>query len=163
MSERTVSADENQSLYCFQINQLFEMGDVETLLNQPQWEAQYPELIRAWRSIDKIISSRVLLPGTIVHAIAQSCTCVGDFFADPDGQTLHIVKRGKRPTKFYLDGNKKMVVEEIVGATELSVEQAVADYGADAVWLAQEYGKSRRGERDNRFKNIENNSSSAQQ
>ena len=143
--------DDTLGLRYFQAYQLFNRDQLDAVLNQPQWAAKYPEVVKDWKSGDKLVSSRVFLPAEIILTLAREADCVGDLYADADGQTLHMVTPGTTPFRFFKDANGKTVVEDIPGATKLSTEQALRDYGADAVWLAQEYGKSRRGERDTRF------------
>jgi hypothetical protein len=141
-------------LYSFQVYDLFNKEDVEAFIDQSKWETLYPDFMKAWRSPDVLTSERSLFPEEILLAIARNCLCIGDFFADPDGQTLHIVGHGKRPFRFYKNESGKTIVEEIAGATKISTEQAIIDYGPDAVWIAQEYGRSRRGEIEDKYRNM---------
>jgi hypothetical protein len=145
--------DESESLYYFQLRDLFEVDELDNFLIQPHLEGQYPDIIRRWKSPDMLTRERVLIPGNMVHAIAQKCRCVGDFFADPDGQTLHIVNRGEQPFRFWTNEEGKIVVEDIANTIKLTPDQAIREFGAHAAWIAQEYGKSRRGDRDNRYRN----------
>ena len=140
------------SLYCFQVYDLFGRACVEAFLRQPEWAISHPDLIEALHSSDIEISNRVLLPEEIVLAVARNCNCVGDLFEEVGGETLHIVTHGDKPFKFWVDSDNQISVEEIVDAAQLSPEQAIVNFGADAVWLAQEYGKSQRGERDDRYR-----------
>jgi hypothetical protein len=146
---------ENLQLRLFQVLQLFNPKEVENVLSRKQWVDKYLDTIQTWKSQDKLVSSRVLLAGEIVLTIARECTCVGDFYADPDGSTLHIVPHGDRPMRWHSSSDNEMVSEEVTNAKHISSEEAILNYGADAVWLAQEYGKSQKGERDNRFSNID--------
>ena len=106
-----------------------------------------------WKSDDKIISQRTLFPKKIIDAVAKECTCVVDFFAGADGLTLIIGKRGGWPHEVVRDSNGK---ENFVDADakRLTVSEAIDEYGADAAWLALEYGKSYRGEREDKYRNI---------
>jgi hypothetical protein len=152
MAEPAGTHDDPQALRYFQLYQLFDHDQLDAVLGRPEWAARYPEAVAEWKSTDKLKSSQALIPGEMVRAIARETKAIGDVYADADGQTLHMVTPGTRPFRFHKDPSGKTVVEDIVDATKLPMEQAIVDYGADAVWLAQEYGQSRRGERDDRFR-----------
>lgn len=84
--------------------------------------------------------------------MARDAAAAGDLRAGGDGETLYWNAHGAKPWRFFKDANGKTVVEDIAGTTRLTAEDAIVTYGADAVWLAQEYGQSRRGERDERYR-----------
>ena len=152
MAEPAGAPDDPQALRYFQLYQLFDHDQLDALLGRPEWAARYPDAIAEWKSTDKLKSSQALIPGEMVRALARECDCIGDVYADADGQTLHMATPGALPFRVHQDPSGKTVVEDIADATKLPIEQAIVDYGADALWLAQEYGKSRRGERDERFR-----------
>jgi len=141
------------SLYFHQIRDLFVREEVIAVLNQPQWTDRYPRFVEEWRSPDKLISSRVLVPGEIVLAIARQCASQGDFHADSDGETLYCAGRGRKPFRLLYDARGAAVGhEQIADAKLISAEEALNGYGADPVWLAAEVGRGRKGERDDRFR-----------
>ena len=150
MTDSNALNDDYYPLHLSIVDDLFVRAEIDAVLDQPQWAAKYPDVINVWKSPDKFVSCHVRLPEEIVLAIARECTCQADFFADPDGQTLHLAGHGRKPYRTHTDANNLLVDEEIIGATKLSVEQAFIEYGPDAVWLAQENGKSRKGERNSR-------------
>jgi hypothetical protein len=129
-------------LYLFQVCDLFPRAEVEALLDQPQWLERYPKLIGTWKSPDRLASSRVLLPGDIVLAAARQCACQMDFYGDADGQTLRVAGHGRKPFR-----DPSAPFEDIADAKHISAEQAFAEYGADTVWLASEYGQSQKGQK----------------
>jgi hypothetical protein len=150
-SENTPEHGDRFSLFLHQVCDVFPRKEVEAVLNQPKWEDRYPEVIKVWRSPDKQKSGSVYLPSEIVLAIARECTPMRDFYADADGQTLHMVRSGGRPWR-YVGNPPHHSIEEITDAKKISVEQALVDYGVDAVWLANEHGKSQKGARDERYR-----------
>jgi hypothetical protein len=151
MAHESGSGGPRLTLRYFQAYHLFNRDQLDAVMNRSQWAAKYPEIIATWKCNDTRESGWVLLPAEIVLTLARQCECVGDLYADADGKTLYIVPHGSRPSRSYKAASGKMVVEDILDAMKMSTEQAMLEYGADAVWLAQEYGTSERGERDNRF------------
>src|SRR5258708_6010256 len=151
MTLETTPDSGSLALHYFQVYHLFDHAEIDALLNQPRWATRYLDVINEWKSSDNLKSSRVRLPSEIVLQMAKECTCVGDLYADADGERLYIVTHDTRPFRSYKDSQGKVRVEYISDVVKLSVAEAFLKYGADAVWLAEEYGSSRRGEKDNRF------------
>ena len=160
MAPREADSEFNSSLHYFQVRQLFNPKDLERVLSQPIWERTYPKTIQEWRSEDELTRERVLVPFEILQAIVQSCTCLFDIYFDRNRQTMYAVPCGGKPFRIQRNADNLLYAEEIDGLVAVSVECALREFGADALWLAQEYGSSRRGEQDNRFRIAESKEAS---
>ena len=143
---------DSELLFYFQLRDIFNGAELDEKLNEGILDSGYPELVQVWSASDPLSCGRVLFPKGAIDVIAQRCAAVGDFFAGPDGEILYISAHGKMPLRFSVDCYGKMRFDNVVGARKLTVLQAINEYGADAVWLACEYGESRRGQREDKFR-----------
>lgn len=140
------------SLRYFQLVKLFHHEGVDSVLRQGLWKEIYPEQIAEWQSEDKLVSTRTLVPGEIVLEIARVAECFLDFYSDPSSDTLYAAVKGCKPSQLIHEEHNKLVHHEIEGVVRLTAEQAIREYGSDALWLADDYGYSKRGEKDTRLK-----------
>ena len=131
--------DEATTLLYFQLRDIFDEESLIMQLDQPHWAARHAEFVGARTSPDPLVRSRARVPAEIVRALAWGCRCNLRLYADPDGDTLHC-GRPQRATAGE--------------AVQVSTARAFAEYGADAVWLASEYGHSRKGEIDGKFRGV---------
>jgi hypothetical protein len=146
-----VTGARERSLYYFQGYRLFDPEQLDAVLNRPEWKEKYPELMRAFAEGDARARGPLLLPPEIVLTVARECRCSGDLYAEADGETLQMTAPGAKPFRLRTGAGGKLVMQVLRDAKLLSAERAILEYGADAVCLAEEYGSSRRGERDERF------------
>jgi hypothetical protein len=136
-----------QSLRFIQLCDIFGREVLERVLARPGWAERYPQVLASIRSSDPLVRDRAIVPAEMVRELAQRCDLDSDLYAD--GDTLLVVPPGKAPTRVVFRENEPTQVEGIAvieGAVQLTPAAAIEEFGVDALWLAFEYGFSRRGE-----------------
>ncbi len=102
--------------------------------------SRYAAIVQQTLSADLRTRYDVILPGEILHEIAQQTTCVDDYYVDADGQRLYAVARerkGQEPSSAETDGLLK-----------LRGPQALLNYGAFCLFMAADRSVGYRLEKD---------------
>ncbi len=144
--------DAHMTLRHFQLVEIFEEEALEAVLDRPEWAVRHPGFARQWGSDEPLVWSGVIVPAEILRVLVRECPCRLHLWADRDGVTLHLGGAERPPFRVHRDAAGGDVMKPLADAIKLTTESAFEVYGADAVWLALEYGRSRKGEMDLRFR-----------